>query len=193
MQLKDFEHVVSFPVQIPKGFVPSDFDCDGDDIGSSGKVCPGFNPADGYRPRWGGGFRAVRGAGIHRGLDIMAAEGALVCAPANCTVISEGESPKGGHHIYLQDEKGFVWYFSHLREKSHTPEGAKLLAGDVCGYVGRTGNARYRTKKGLRGCPHLHLSLTVPKSYKRRKDIDQNGTKIDPLPILRPLYEGWKQ
>jgi murein DD-endopeptidase MepM/ murein hydrolase activator NlpD len=195
--------IVCFPVVIPAGFSPSDIDADGDDRGPSGKVCPGYDAASGYRPRWGGGFRAVRGPQqlAHRAIDIMAAEGALVVAIADCEVVSAGESPKGGHHAFLRDRRGWVWYMAHMRDPLALVAGQALRAGELVGIVGRTGNAVRRTREGLRGCPHLHLSLTRPRTLRGRDvrtaagaAVDFLGEKSDPVPFLAPVYEagGWK-
>lgn len=197
--------VVAFPVQIPPGFVPSDRDGDGDDRGPSGKVCPGYDVAGGYRPRWGGGFDAPRGPArlAHRAIDIMAAEGALVVAPATCIVVSAGTTPKGGNCVTLRDLGGWVWYLAHMRDAPLVMVGAELAAGDIVGYVGRSGNAVRRTREGLRGCPHVHMSLTVPKGVRLPrqilgpdgKPVARRGEKIDAVPFLRPLYDagGWRR
>lgn len=197
--------VVAFPVQIPAGFAPTDCDGDGDDKGPTGKVCAGYDAASGYRPRWGGGFDAPRGPQrlAHRAIDIMAAEGALVVAPSTCVVLAAATSPKGGHHVYLRDLGGWVWYMAHMRDVPLVVDGAELVAGDVVGYVGRTGNAVRKTAAGLRGCPHLHLSLTVPRGVRlpRRllgpdgQPVARRGEKVDPVPYLRPVYDagGWRR
>lgn len=195
--------VLAFPVQVPVGFVPTDCDGDGDDLGPTGKVCAGYDAPE-YRPRWGGGFDAPRGPQrlAHRAVDIMAAEGCLVVAPAPCRVVSAGSSPKGGNHVFLQDPNGWVWYFAHMRDAPLVLAGQHLAPGDQVGFVGRTGNAVRRTKTGLRGCPHLHLSLTVPRGVKlprplmfQDKPVQRNGEKVDPVPFLRPHYTagGWRR
>lgn len=194
---------VCFPVRIPSGFTPSDIDADGTDLGPSGKVCPGYDAASGYRPRWGGGFTAPRGPqGLaHRAVDIMAAEGAHVVAPVAGVIRDSGTSPKGGNHLYLVGHDGWIWYLAHLRDPVRWGPGSDIGAGELLGIVGRTGNAVRRTREGLRGCPHLHLSLTRPRGGGRLQPVLLSGErvavmgdKIDPVPILRDLYDagGWR-
>jgi murein DD-endopeptidase MepM/ murein hydrolase activator NlpD len=195
--------VLAFPVQIPLGFVPTDADRDGTDRGPTHKVCPGYDAATGHRPRWGGGFDAPRGPDklAHRAIDIMAAEGAFVCAPAPCTIEWAGWSPKGGHHLFLIDPNGWRWYFAHLRDTPLAVTGQSVEAGDVVGFVGRTGNAVRTTKLGLRGCPHLHASLSVPMGAPKiirgpdGASVARRGTKVDVVPFLLPLYQagGWRR
>lgn len=193
--------VQAFPVVIPAGFKPSDIDADGTDLGPSGKVCPGYDAASGYRPRWGGGFLAPRGPQklAHRAIDIMAAEGAHVVAPEAGVIRDTGTSPKGGHHLYLVGHDGWIWYLAHLRDPARVLAGMEVGAGDVLGLVGRTGNAVRTTRAGLRGCPHLHLSLTRPRGVRLNPVLPGGervallGDKVDPVPVLRTVYDaGWR-
>ena len=204
--------VLAFPVQIPRGFVPLDLDADGTDLNHAGRPCPGYEPP--YQPRWGGGFLAPRGPRklAHRALDIMAAEGALVVAPTACSVREVALTPKGGHCLYLVDAAGWTWYMAHLASAPLVAEGAELEAGALVGYVGRTGNASYHVRRGRRGCPHLHVSLTRPagstlpvrvKRLLRLLASDEetgeklrvSGEKVDLQPLLAGLYHagGWRR
>lgn len=188
-----------FPVLIPQGFAPSDSDGDGVDVRWDRKRCPGQDAADGYRPRWGGGFFAPRGRFLHAAIDIMAAEGAHFVAPAAGTVPrtvrvgsrsqpGAGTSTKGGHYVFLTDAHGWEWYASHLRDEPLVRPGDVVDAGQLLGYVGRTGNASRRYRDGsIRGCPHLHLRLG--------KQLWTPGAarKYDSRVLLQPLYDarGW--
>lgn len=162
--------VTAFPVQIPKGFLP-----DPAAIFRNGKICPGYDAVTGYRPRWGGGFNAIRWRDhkglLHRAIDIMAPQGALVCSPTAGKIISCGLSDKGGNHAFIRTFSGHVWYFAHMRGPLSFAPGESIEADQPIGIVGRTGNA-------APGCPHLHLSLTDP-----------HGKKLDSVPLLRPLYD----
>jgi murein DD-endopeptidase MepM/ murein hydrolase activator NlpD len=197
MVLKSGPTVGAFPVQVYPGFTPSDLDKDGVDLGPAGKPCAGYGGD--HRPKWGGGFDAPRGPQKlqHRAIDIMAAEGALVVSPCDGHVTSSGHSDKGGYHCYIRDNDGWVWYMAHCLEPMRVVAGQNVNAGTVVGLVGRTGNAVRKTKDGLRGCPHLHLSLTAPHWRKvfgpDGKQVARRGDKVDPVPFLRPLYEagGW--
>lgn len=202
-----------FPVVIPPGFAPSDVDHDGPDIGGTNKLCPGQDAGDGFRPRWGGGFRAERihdGRTVfHRALDIMAAEGAPIIAPDDCTVAMSwrpgsgasvpgvGVSPKGGNYLVLDTHDGWRFYMAHLLELPVLRPGDEVRMGDVVGRVGRTGNAvrKRRLRDGttvLRGCPHLHIAVIATKSALRMeargRGIDVIGDHVDPLPFFSASY-----
>lgn len=200
-----------FPVQIPPDFQPSDSDGDGVDLRWDGKPCPCQEPP--YRPAWGGGFRAARGKHIHGAIDIMAAEGALVVAPSDGTIPLEvrgvtmdgkpgphpgaGTKDKAGHYFFLVTEDGSLrWYGSHLRDKPLVEPGAKVQAGDLLGYVGRTGNASVKRASGIRGCPHLHLALRALTRDRvaaaRAEGVDVQGTALDPVPFLRRAFADWR-
>lgn len=209
MSIRDF----LFPVRIPTGFVPSDVDGDGPDIGGTGKLCPGQDAEDGFRPRWGGGFRAERihdGRTVfHRALDIMAAEGAQLVAPDDCMVAhtwrpgsgaavpGAGSSEKGGHYIVLDTSDGWRFYMAHLRDAPTLRPGDHVKAGDLVGFVGRTGNAvrQRRQRDGstvLRGCPHLHVALIAThgalRVAARGRGIDTLGDHVDPMPFFGASY-----
>lgn len=187
--------VVTFPVKIPSDFKPSDSDNDGPDIRWDKRLCPGQDPEDGFRPKWGGGFFAPRGRYLHAAVDIMAAEGALVVAPSAGTVPrvvrvgrerrpGSGQSRKGGNYVFLVDANGWEWYFAHLRDAPMVSPGAVVSAGSLLGYVGRTGNAARTYRDGsIRGCPHLHLRLG--------KQLWTPGVarKYDPRSVLQALYD----
>lgn len=187
--------VEHFPVIIMPGFAPTDVDGDGPDKRWDKKLSPGQDPADGYRPRWGGGFFAKRGKHLHAAVDIMAAEGALVVAmglwkiPETIRIgrnvrDGAGVSTKGGAHFYARDDRGYEWYGAHLSWLSpQVVPGAVLVSGTPIGCVGRTGNAsRVYGDGSRRGSPHLHLRLGY---------VLQSGRirKYDPVPLLRPLYD----
>lgn len=202
--------IASFPVTIPRGFAPSDSERDGLDQSWDGKRCPGQDAADGYRPRWGGGFRARRAKGLHAAIDIMAAEGAEVRAIGAGVVAvtwvpgagrrdpGAGTSAKGGNYVVLETAEGWRWYYAHLRDAPLVRPGQTVAAGELLGYVGRTGNAVriVRRKDGSSyryGCPHLHLALTALTADRLRiataSGYDVSSRKVDPVPLLRPLYD----
>lgn len=210
--------VLTFPVQVPPGFRPSDGDGDGPDLRGDGKPCP-CQDGD-HRPRWGGGFDAGRAGKLHRAIDIMAAEGSLVVAPCDGVVPlrvamtldgkpgphrGAGTGAKAGHYVCVTDARGWRWYVSHLRDASLVAPGDHVQAGQPLGYVGRTGNASYHTRTGKRGCPHAHVSLTRPPGMTQRelsrlrgpdgKPVRFQGDKVDCVPFLRPLYDagGWRR
>lgn len=189
--------VERFPVHVPASFEPSDSDGDGPDRRWDRKLCPGQNPEDGYRPRWGGGFFAKRGEHLHAAIDIMTAEGVPVISPASLYVPREvyvgrelrpgaGTSKKGGNYFFLRDEHGWEWYGSHLRDEPSVKPGDEVDPGQLIGYVGRTGNAARTYGDGaIRGCPHLHLRLGLRRGPKSVR-------KYDARAAIEPLFEQWR-
>ena len=92
-------------------------------------------------------FGAVRTYGYtrpHLGHDMMAAVGTPVIAIESGTVEVLGWNQYGGWRIGIRsnDSKRY-WYYAHLRQNRPFAEGLKegdtVQAGDVIGYVGRTG------------------------------------------------------
>lgn len=109
----------------------------------------------------GWGF-ARSGGRSHAGIDLFAASGTPVLAPASGWVdIANGTI--GGRQFRLTDAAGTLWFGSHM---SDFGKSGQVSAGDVIGYVGDTGNAR-----GSR--PHLHF------------EVHPSGQAVNPYPLLR--------
>jgi murein DD-endopeptidase MepM/ murein hydrolase activator NlpD len=83
----------------------------------------------------------------HGGVDIFASEGAPVFAVDDGQVEFK-EDPLGGHAFYLHAEDRTVYYGAHL--SAFEGDARAVVAGDVIGYVGMTGNAAHTS-------PHLHF------------------------------------
>jgi len=123
----------------------------------------GVQPYDLYNS-WGqprdGGRRK------HRGIDIFAPKGTGVVAVADGIISFIGEQPKGGQCIWLTTESGASFYYAHLdRWAPGLYEGMEVRTGDLLGYVGNTGNAKYTP-------PHLHFG------------VNDNDEMVNPYPIL---------
>jgi len=164
-----------FPVQVPSKFR-------GYRVGAHGKTCYP-DKESGWRPRFWDSFLAPRGQFKHHATDIVAAEGTPSRSTTAGSVMREwrglpgaGYSEKGGWYVWIRDPDGNEHYYSHLQKRPKVRPGQPVTAGQVIGYVGRTGNA-------IHTCPHLHYAITSP--YKR---------KINPYPLLKPFYDagGWR-
>jgi len=92
------------------------------------------------------------GSRDHHGVDIFAARHTPVLAPSNSSVTRVGEGDIGGRYVWLYDSKRSMYlYFAHL-ETREVERGDKVLAGQLIGTVGNTGNARSTP-------PHLHFGI----------------------------------
>lgn len=102
----------------------------------------------------------------HRGIDIFAPRGTAIVAVSDGIVSYIGDQPKGGHCLWLTTESGTSFYYAHLdRWAAGLYEGMEVRSGDLLGYVGNTGNAKYTP-------PHLHFA------------VNQNDEMVNPFPIL---------
>ena len=102
----------------------------------------------------------------HRGIDIFAPKGTAVIAVSDGIISYIGDQPKGGHCLWLTTESGTSFYYAHLdRWAVGLFEGMEVRTGDLLGYVGNTGNAKYTPS-------HLHFA------------VNQNDEMVNPYPIL---------
>jgi murein DD-endopeptidase MepM/ murein hydrolase activator NlpD len=107
-------------------------------------------PLQGKLKRFGA-RRVINGAARspHSGVDISAAEGALVVAPAGGKVLLTGDFFFTGRSVYLDHGLGMIGMFFHLVEID-VAEGEIVEQGQVIGKVGSTGRATG---------PHLHWGI----------------------------------
>jgi murein DD-endopeptidase MepM/ murein hydrolase activator NlpD len=106
------------------------------------------------------------GARLHKGIDIFAPKGTPVVAVTDGIISYIGDQPKGGHCLWLTTESGTAFYYAHLdRWAAGLYEGMEVQAGDLLGYVGNTGNAKYTPS-------HLHFG------------VNQNDEMVNPYPLL---------
>jgi murein DD-endopeptidase MepM/ murein hydrolase activator NlpD len=96
-------------------------------------------------------FGAARSGGrSHEGVDIFAAYGTPVVAPASGT-IEHRENTLGGMSYHLVADDGAYYYGTHLSGYENVGAG-HVEAGTVFGYVGTSGNAQGTP-------PHLHWEI----------------------------------
>jgi murein DD-endopeptidase MepM/ murein hydrolase activator NlpD len=111
---------------------------------------------------------------FHHGDDIFAPEGTPLLAVASGVVFSVGPNPIGGNRLWLRDDRGNEFYYAHLEAYSPLAvDGARVEAGDVLGYLGRTGDAEGTP-------PHLHFEVH-PAGFLR---LGYDGA-VDPTGYLR--------
>jgi septal ring factor EnvC (AmiA/AmiB activator) len=129
---------------------------------------------------WGDSYGVPRPdvpTGWHHGNDLFAPIGAPVVAVTDGSVSSVGWEELGGWRLWLTDSGGDSFYYAHLSGYSalalHSPH---VRAGQVLGFVGRTGDADG-------GAPHLHFEIH-PASLRY---LGENGA-VDPTRYLA----GWR-
>lgn len=118
--------------------------------------------------------------------DIFAAEGtAVVSVTAGVVAFvnrvdtwsdpPDDGATRGGLYLTVHGDDGLQYYFSHLAEvRADLVAGGRVEAGELLGYVGRTGSAR-------RTPPHLHFGISCPTDP---ADWERRRGEFDPIPYL---------
>lgn len=94
----------------------------------------------------------------HSGMDIAAAPGTAIKAPANARVINTGHYYYNGNAVFLDHGQGLISGYFHMTAIKVKP-GQEVNQGDTIGTVGSTGRVTG---------PHLHWNVYL------------NSTKVDP-------------
>ncbi|MDB4349521.1 M23 family metallopeptidase [Omnitrophica bacterium] len=103
-----------------------------------------------------------RKGGFHKGIDVLAEPGDPVMAVKSGWAVSKLDKDGYGNYVEMHHKGGFMSRYGHL-EATSMRWIRKVRQGDVIGWAGKTGNARYNAIK-----PHIHFEI--------RKD----GIPIDP-------------
>lgn len=123
--------------------------------------------ADQLTDTWG----ASRSAGRrHEGIDILAPRDTKVTSATEGLVASLQSNTLGGNVIWILGPAGSWHYYAHLdKHKRGLKVGDYVHAGELIGYVGNTGNAKYTVT-------HLHYGIY----------LDGKGRgAVNPFPYLR--------
>lgn len=138
-------------------------------------------------------FGAGRSYGFqrkHLGHDMMAAVGTPVIAVESGTVEALGWNQYGGWRIGIRSFDGKRYhYYAHLRQNrpyaQGLEEGSVVMAGDVIGYVGRTG---YSTKENVNNIKvnHLHYGMQLIFD-ESQKETDSGEIWIDVYAVCNLL------
>ena len=99
----------------------------------------------------------------HPGLDVAVTIGSLVRATADGAVAETGEDPEYGTFVLLQHGDDYQSMYGHL-SRSLVRAGQHVLAGEVIGLSGNTGNS---------SAPHLHF------------EVRHRGQVVDPLTLVK--------
>lgn len=117
----------------------------------------------------------------HLGHDMMAAVGTPVIAVESGVVECLGWNKYGGWRIGIRSEdKQRYWYYAHLRQNRPFAEGLSegdtVTAGDVIGYVGRTG---YSDTENINGITESHLHIGLELVFDESQKESENEIWID--------------
>ena len=113
-------------------------------------------------------FGASRSYGFkrkHLGHDMMGQVGTPVIAVESGYVEALGWNQYGGWRIGIRSfDKKRYYYYAHLRQnypyQSNLKEGSIVTAGDVIGYLGRTGYSTVENTNNIT-TPHLHFGIQL--------------------------------
>lgn len=139
-------------------------------------------------------FGALRTYGYtrpHLGHDMMAAVGTPVIAVESGKVECMGWNRYGGWRIGIRskDSKRY-WYYAHLRQNrpfaENLKEGDTVTAGDVIGYVGRTG---YSDTENINGITQSHLHIGLELVFNEKQKESDNEIWIDVSAITSILEQ----
>ncbi|MDA2979586.1 MAG: peptidoglycan DD-metalloendopeptidase family protein [Actinomycetota bacterium] len=127
-----------------------------------GFICPVQGGAS-FSDTWG----APRSGGRrHKGVDMFNARNTPLLAVADGTVKFSSNS-LGGLSTHIRTADGVVYYYTHLeRHPTNITSGQQVKKGDVVGFLGNSGNARYTS-------PHVHF------------EIRPDGKAVNPYPTVR--------
>ena len=139
-------------------------------------------------------FGASRSYGYqrnHLGHDLMAATGTPVIAVESGTVEVMGWNQYGGWRIGIRSfDKKRYYYYAHLRQNRpyqvDLTEGKVVNAGDVIGYVGRTG---YSTTENVNNITTSHLHFGLELVFDESQKESDNEIWIDLYAITRLLQK----
>ena len=126
----------------------------------------------------------------HQGHDMMGSTGTPIVAVESGRVEALGWNQYGGWRVGIRslDNKRY-YYYAHLRKdfpfQLDLKEGDTVTAGDVIGYMGRTGYSRQENVNNI-DTTHLHFGMQLIFD-ESQKETDAGEIWIDVYPIVQLL------
>ena len=115
-------------------------------------------------------FGAPRVGHKHEGIDIFADRGTPVRATVDGVLRDVKDTVIGGKIVYVTSVDGTYYYYAHLdRWAAGIADGQHVMAGEILGFLGRTGDAEETP-------PHLHFEIHP-----------LGGPAINPYPIVHAI------
>lgn len=127
----------------------------------------------------------------HLGHDMMGQVGTPIIAVESGVVECLGWNQYGGWRIGIRsfDQKRY-YYYAHLRQNfpycKSLEEGSVVTAGDVIGYLGRTG---YSTNENVNNIHQSHLHFGLQLIFDESQKEGNNEIWIDCYQLVRFLYQ----
>lgn len=127
----------------------------------------------------------------HLGNDLMGQVGTPIIAVEGGTVEAMGWNQYGGWRIGIRSlDKKRYYYYAHLRKDFpymlELKEGSEVKAGDVIGYMGRTG---YSTKENVNNINRTHLHFGMQLVFDESQKECNSEIWIDVYQIVRFLED----
>lgn len=150
-------------------FAEQTTNADGETVWQRNYGLKAFSPiAKGFSYSDSDDFGAARSYGYkrrHLGHDMMGLTGTPITAVESGTVTMLGWNQYGGWRVGIRTDDGQrYWYYAHLRQDrpyaAGLKEGQHVTAGDVIGYMGRTGYSATENVSNI-VTPHLHIGLEL--------------------------------
>ncbi len=131
----------------------------------------------------------------HLGHDMMGQVGTPVIAVESGTVEALGWNQYGGWRIGIRSfDKKRYYYYAHLRKnypyQSNLEVGSTVTAGDVIGYLGRTGYSTTENTNNI-DTPHLHFGLQL--IFDESQKEGNNEIWIDCYQLIKFLHMNQSQ
>ena len=116
-------------------------------------------------------WRSSSSGSGHTGLDFPIAVGTPVHAANSGKVVQAGPGGDAGNYVMIKHSDGHWTNYQHL-SKINVKKGDNVVAGDVIGNSGNTGNSTGA---------HLHFSITTAETLSSRSNT---AGSINPLPLM---------